>query len=222
DMAELLNARAPGVFVKVGSGSSVGGSRIRIRGSSSPSLSNEPLVYVDGIRVNTDAQSLAFAGNQQVPSRFNDINPDEIESIEVLKGPSASTLYGTEAANGVILITTKSGAAAAPDFVVIRITPFAASVPYSVEADGPFSTSMDSISSGLMSLKRDGTCWFPAKASDWASVLTRIPSTYTRGSFDNEGLEEPRIRIRLPPTLLPLPTFTNTPGARAFRSSAIS
>lgn len=112
NLSELLTSRASGVYIKTASGSSVGGTRIRIRGSSSPSLANEPIVYVDGVRINTDPSSLSFANNQQVPSRFNDINPDEIESIDVLKGPSASTMYGTEAANGVILITTKSGSAA--------------------------------------------------------------------------------------------------------------
>jgi len=112
NIAELLSSRAAGVYVKTGSGSSVGGTRIRIRGASSPSLANEPIVYVDGIRVSTDPQSLSYANNQQVPSRFDDLNPNEIESIDILKGPSASTMYGTEAANGVILIKTKSGAGA--------------------------------------------------------------------------------------------------------------
>ena len=112
NLSEMLSSRAAGVYVKTGSGSSAGGSRIRVRGSSSPSLANEPIIYVDGVRINSDPQSLSFANNQQVPSRFNDINPDEIESIDVLKGPSASTMYGTEAANGVILITTKSGLSA--------------------------------------------------------------------------------------------------------------
>lgn len=109
NLAELLSGRAAGVVVSTFSGTSVGRSRIRIRGSSSPSLLNEPIVYVDGIRVNTDPEALSFVTGGQVPSRFNDINPEEIESIDVIKGPSASTLYGTQAANGVILITTKSG-----------------------------------------------------------------------------------------------------------------
>lgn len=109
NLAELLSGRASGVVVSTFSGTSVGRSRIRIRGSSSPSLLNEPIVYVDGVRVDTDPEALSFATNGQVPSRFNDINPEEIESIDVIKGPSASTLYGTQAANGVILITTKSG-----------------------------------------------------------------------------------------------------------------
>ena len=110
NLAEMVNSRVAGVWVKNSSGSSVGGTRIRIRGASSLSLANEPVVYVDGVRVNTENQALSWSANQQMPSRFNDIDPEQIESIDVLKGPSASTMYGTEAANGVILITTKSGA----------------------------------------------------------------------------------------------------------------
>ena len=112
NIAEMVNSRVAGVYIKTTSGSSIGGTRIRIRGSSSRSLANEPIVYVDGVRINTDPQALAWSANQQMPSRFDDIDPDQIESIDVLKGPSASTMYGTEAANGVILITTKSGASA--------------------------------------------------------------------------------------------------------------
>ena len=60
--------------------------------------------------------SQAFDGAQEAPSRINDFNPEEIESIEVLKGPSAATIYGTEASNGVIQITTKKGRAGRPTF----------------------------------------------------------------------------------------------------------
>jgi outer membrane receptor protein involved in Fe transport len=95
---ELLNARAPGVNIIPGSGQVGTGSRIRIRGASSLSLTNEPLIYVDGVRVdNTQASgpsSQAF-GSRPI-SRWNDFNPDDIESIEVLKGPAAATLYGTD------------------------------------------------------------------------------------------------------------------------------
>jgi TonB-linked SusC/RagA family outer membrane protein len=112
NVVEAISARVAGVYIKTTSGSSIGGARIRIRGSSSRSLANEPIVYVDGVRINTDPQALAWSANQQMPSRFDDIDPDQIENIVVLKGPSASTMYGTEAANGVILITTKSGSAA--------------------------------------------------------------------------------------------------------------
>lgn len=105
---DLLNSRAAGVVVT--SGTQTGsGARIRIRGQNSLSLSNDPIYVIDGVRMtsNTNSSSL-FTGGAQ-PSRVGDLNPEEIESMEVIKGPSAATLYGTDAANGVIVITTKKG-----------------------------------------------------------------------------------------------------------------
>ncbi|HEY7236184.1 MAG TPA: SusC/RagA family TonB-linked outer membrane protein [Gemmatimonadaceae bacterium] len=97
----LINGRAPGVDVIQTTGQVGAGSQIRIRGVGSFSLSSTPLVYIDGVRANN--------GSTGIVSRFNDINPEEIASIEVLKGPAAATLYGTEAARGVINIITKRG-----------------------------------------------------------------------------------------------------------------
>lgn len=99
----LLNGRAPGVTVIQTSGQVGAGAQVRIRGIGTFSLSSTPLVYVDGIRVDN-----ALTG--QV-ARMNDFDPEQIESIEVLKGPAAATLYGTEAARGVINIITKRGVA---------------------------------------------------------------------------------------------------------------
>lgn len=113
---ELLNGRAAGVSV-VGSSGQVGtGSRIRVRGASSLSLTNNPLIFVDGVRVdNSQASGPTTQGfGSQSISRWNDFNPDDIESIEVIKGPAAATLYGTEAAAGVIQIITKKGSAGRP------------------------------------------------------------------------------------------------------------
>ena len=109
--SELITAKAAGVDVTQSSGEIGTGSRIRIRGSNSVSLPNDPLVVIDGIWVNDQQQSLsAGAGvGGQTPSRLDDLNPDEIENVEVLKGPSASALYGSAGANGVLLITTKKG-----------------------------------------------------------------------------------------------------------------
>src|SRR5690606_10918840 len=111
NLQSLLNARAPGVVISPGTGMVGSGSQIRIRGSNSFSLSNQPLVYVDGVRVDnaqaTGPQVQSFGSS--VISRINDFNPEDIESIEVIKGPAAATLYGTEASNGVIHIITKRG-----------------------------------------------------------------------------------------------------------------
>lgn len=104
----LLNGRAPGVDVIPTTGQVGAGSQIRIRGVGSFSLSSTPLIYIDGVRSNNNQTGLV--------SRFNDIAPEEIERIEVLKGPAASTLYGTEAARGVINIITKRGDQGAPKY----------------------------------------------------------------------------------------------------------
>ncbi len=114
NVSDLLQGQASGVQIFSSGGSAGMGSRIRIRGASSASLSNEPVIYVDGVLINNQANSISFETGGQSPSRLNDINPEDIESIEVIKGPSAATLYGSIAANGVILITTKKGQAGKP------------------------------------------------------------------------------------------------------------
>src|SRR5205823_3745286 len=100
-----------GVTILPGTGMVGAGARVRIRGIGSFSLSADPLIYVDGVRVNNQTSTgisiQAFGSG--VISRLNDFDPDQIESIEVLKGPAAATLYGTEAARGVINIITKKG-----------------------------------------------------------------------------------------------------------------
>jgi TonB-dependent starch-binding outer membrane protein SusC len=106
-LADVLTARTAGVTLQSASGTVGAAQRIRIRGANSLSLSNEPLVYVDGVQFSGAGGGLAVGG--QNFSRLNDLNPEDIENIEILKGPAASALYGTAAANGVILITTRRG-----------------------------------------------------------------------------------------------------------------
>jgi TonB-linked SusC/RagA family outer membrane protein len=126
NLGSLLQSRAPGVIITPGSGRIGAGPTIQIRGRSSLSLSSEPIVYVDGVRVNnatgqgppgSTAGGNSFgAQNSQVASRLNDINPEDIERIEIIKGPAAATIYGTEAANGVIQIVTKRGRTGRPQW----------------------------------------------------------------------------------------------------------
>src|SRR5213079_2765793 len=111
---QLVGARTPGVIVLPSSGQVGTGAQLRIRGASSLSLSNDPIVYIDGVRMNSDvAQGTPQRGGTGA-SRLNDINPEDIESIEIIKGPAAATLYGTEASNGVIQVITKKGKAGGP------------------------------------------------------------------------------------------------------------
>lgn len=117
NVQELINGRAPGVVITSPTGMVGGGSKIRIRGISSLSLSDQPLLYVDGVRVDNAATSgPAVQFFSSVVSRINDFNPEDIQSIEIIKGPAAATLYGTEASNGVIQIITKKGAVGEPRF----------------------------------------------------------------------------------------------------------
>jgi TonB-linked SusC/RagA family outer membrane protein len=111
DVGQLLNTRVPGVVVLPRSGFAGGGPGFQVRGVASFSLSSQPLVYVDGIRIDSRTSTGANIRGSGLISRLNDINPEDIESIEVLKGPAAATLYGTEANSGVIQIITKRGRA---------------------------------------------------------------------------------------------------------------
>jgi len=109
NVSDLLRGRVAGVVVQQGSGDAGTASTIKIRGSSTMRLVNDgPLIYIDGVRVNNSMES----GTRDV-SRIDDLDPAMIESMEVIKGPAAATLYGTEAANGVINIRTKRGAVGA-------------------------------------------------------------------------------------------------------------
>lgn len=113
-VANLLQARTPGLVIRNQGGSSGTASTIRIRGQSSISLSNDPLIFVDGVRVAGGTGS--GAGGGQVTSRLNDIKIEDIESMEVVKGPAAATLYGSDANAGVINIITKKGRAGSGGF----------------------------------------------------------------------------------------------------------
>jgi TonB-linked SusC/RagA family outer membrane protein len=115
--SELLQGREPGIAILPSSGLTGEGARIRIRGNASMSQSNEPIVYVDGVRMDAGGgfgQGFVGTGGGGTPSRLDDIDPNSIERVEVLKGAAAATLYGTEASNGVIVITTKRGSVGAP------------------------------------------------------------------------------------------------------------
>jgi TonB-dependent starch-binding outer membrane protein SusC len=106
---QLIVGKVAGVSVVSNSGQPGAGSTIRIRGGSSLNASNDPLIVIDGIPISNEippGQTNAVAG---ASSPLSFINPNDIESFTVLKDASASAIYGTRAANGVIIITTKKG-----------------------------------------------------------------------------------------------------------------
>jgi TonB-linked SusC/RagA family outer membrane protein len=122
-LTDLISARAPGVTVLETSGMTGSGEAIRIEGLTSLVLQNDPILIVDGIRQDNSAGGdiaailpLGTGGAHPTPTRLNDIDFSDVESIDILKGPAASTEYGTDAANGVIVITTKHGTAGRPQW----------------------------------------------------------------------------------------------------------
>ena len=119
-----MQGKIAGAQISANSGAPGGGFSVRLRGISSINLSSEPLYIIDGVYVNnsqnaTGAGTGPFSGatgqtagtQDQAPNRLADINPADIENIEILKGPSAAAIYGTRANAGVIFITTKRGKA---------------------------------------------------------------------------------------------------------------
>lgn len=105
-LEQAIQGRAAGVYVTQNSGQPGGGISVNIRGVNSISGSNEPLYVVDGVQI--QGQSVSF-GAQSSSNPLAGLNPADIESVEVLQGPSATAIYGSRATNGVLLITTKRG-----------------------------------------------------------------------------------------------------------------
>ena len=120
-VTNLLQGAAPGIEITGGSGQLGQGSQIRLRGNSSVGMSNQPIIYIDGVRmmdgayprVNTPGITQG-RGARTTSSPLDNINPNDIDRIEVIKGSAATTLFGTEASAGVIQIFTKRGASGAP------------------------------------------------------------------------------------------------------------
>lgn len=137
NVGSLLQGRAAGMTVTQSSAAAGSGSMIRLRGNVSVAMSNQPLIYVDGVRLRSDGyqRNVPFTGSDlrsgnDIASPMNDINPNDIERIEIIKGAAAATLYGTEAAAGVIQIFTKSGRTGKPQWSAQLDRGFAHALPF--------------------------------------------------------------------------------------------
>jgi TonB-linked SusC/RagA family outer membrane protein len=113
DVGDILQGRSTGVQINDFGGQVGGGSQIRLRGNSSMGAGNDPLIYIDGVRMESNPVTVDGEAGAS-PSALDMINPNDIERIEIVKGPAATTLYGTEASGGVVQIFTKRGTAGAP------------------------------------------------------------------------------------------------------------
>ncbi len=108
DVNQLLNGKVAGVSVQPSSGNVGGGIRFNVRGGGGLNGDGQPLIYIDGIRVDNAQYDGLGAGGQGIGA-LSGLAPDDIATIDVLKGPAAAALYGTDASNGVVIITTKRG-----------------------------------------------------------------------------------------------------------------
>ncbi|MGC3947558.1 MAG: TonB-dependent receptor [Chryseolinea sp.] len=104
-----LQARAPGVQVTQSSSAPGGGLSVRVRGANSLISGSEPLYVIDGLPIYPDNASYGTGGDRQAKNALASLNPADIESIEVLKDASATSIYGSRGANGVVLVTTRRG-----------------------------------------------------------------------------------------------------------------
>ena len=147
NVSNMLQGRIAGASVEMSTGSTGAGSSIRLRGNTSVALSNQPLIYIDGVRTRSDEypKNVPNAGSNLRSTNYNasplnDINPEDIERIEVLKGAAATTLYGTEAAAGVIQIFTKRGQTGAPSWSFETSQGFNRLRPFGLDIDDPGTT----------------------------------------------------------------------------------
>jgi TonB-linked SusC/RagA family outer membrane protein len=182
---DILQGRAPGVTVMNGNGQPGSGGTIRIRGNTTATTAPEPLIYIDGIRVYN--LPMGTGGGARIgQSPLQDIDASDIERIEVIKGASATTIYGTEAAGGVVQIFTKKGIAGAPmwtaDFG------WGANVaPHFGAKDDPtelyVNCNMTDLMFGLDTFNSDDT-----KKAD--KVFFEDPTCPSRGSWDKTGFDQ--------------------------------
>ncbi len=117
NVQQILTGRTTGATVISNSGQPGAGGTIRLRGINSISQGNSPIIYVDGVRIYNGSTGTSILGRQNVRP-LNDIDANDIDHVEVIKGPAATTLYGTEASGGVIQIFTKRGVAGRPQWHV--------------------------------------------------------------------------------------------------------
>ncbi|MCW0484199.1 SusC/RagA family TonB-linked outer membrane protein [Gaoshiqia sediminis] len=181
DLAKALQGKVAGIDIKVSSGMPGASSQIIIRGSRSFTGNNTPLYVIDGMPIASTASYNTGDGvtGADISNRALDINPNDIESINVLKGQAAAALYGLRASNGVVIITTKSGKGGAKGVPVVTINQTTSFEKVSRTPD--YQTTWSQGYSGAYS---SGT------SMSWGAKITELPNDPTYGGNGNghEGM----------------------------------
>lgn len=115
-MDQLIKGRTAGIIMNIGQSTVGTPGQIKIRGTKSIALPSDPVIYIDGVKINNTDDRPIFIGGQGI-NRLADINPSEIDRVEIVRGAAAATLYGTQGSNGVIQIFTKRGRTGAPEWL---------------------------------------------------------------------------------------------------------
>ena len=188
ELPDAIGGGVAGVTILRNDGSVGTGESIRMRGVNSFRQGSRPLFYVDGVRVFNDLLPTTVA--QQSSSPLNDINPDDIERIEIIKGSAATALYGTEGSNGVIHVFTKRGAAARQPQWDVTLAE-AESVASPQVADGGWFATGIHDAAALAVDPRDGALWAAMSGRDQLAELWGFPVAYGAG---NPGEQVSRVR----------------------------
>ncbi|MUH36241.1 TonB-dependent receptor [Zobellia amurskyensis] len=195
---QAIQARAPGVQVTQTSAAPGGGVSVRIRGSNSINSGSEPLYVVDGFPIYPDNSAYSAGGARQATNILASINPNDIESIEVLKDASATSIYGSRGSNGVVLITTKRGKAGKAkisydgSYSTQTITN-----PINVLTGSEFATYLNTLETsqgGAPIYSQDQISAF-GKGTNWLDEVTRVGSVQNHQLTFSGGNKENRYAI---------------------------
>lgn len=204
---QLIQGRMPGVQVSAGSGSPGTTNRVSVRGIGSLSATNEPLYVIDGIPVVQQNAALINMGENMNPLAL--LNPNDIESVEVLKDAASAAIYGSRATNGVIIITTKSGRAGKSKFTVdyttgIQQVPnlhkvnMASSEQYLQvinEAIDNFNTQNNYLPGSTNYMLRKENPYPGLPDTDWMDLVLRTARTQSAGFSVTSGTDKTKLYI---------------------------
>jgi TonB-dependent starch-binding outer membrane protein SusC len=193
---QALSARATGINVTQASGAPGGGVTVRIRGANSINSGSEPLYVIDGFPIYPDNAAASAGGNRQATNALASINPSDIESVEILKDASATSIYGSRGANGVVLVTTKRGKAGATriDFEGSHSTQQATNVVRVLNATDYARYQ------NLRALSRNQTIPYPnpeqfGEGTNWFDVITRAGSIANHNLTFSGGTERTQFTV---------------------------
>ena len=192
NVANALSGKISGIQVIKGSNGPASSSKIVLRGNSSLTGDNQPLIVVDGIPMDnfTGADNTDFFNpSQDMGNGLGDLNPDDIESMSVLKGASAAALYGSRAGNGVILITTKTGKARKGLGITFSATTGFESIFIEPELQNQFGQGTENVYGNQSRLS-----WGPKitgqSVEDWKGDQTTLKAYNNLGNFYKGGFNQ--------------------------------